>query len=48
MKNCVPESVTWGMGVDPYNYGYRVHVYGDMAEPDLTYYLVKYKQFATN
>ena len=47
MKNCVPESISWGLGVDPYNYGYRVHVYGDMAEPDLTYYLVKYKQFAT-
>jgi hypothetical protein len=47
MKNCVPESISWGLGVDPYNYGYKVHVYGDMTEPDLTYYLVKYKQFAT-
>jgi len=48
MKNCVPESISWGLGVDPYNYGYRVHVYGDMAEPDLTYYTVKYKKFDTN
>jgi len=48
MKNCVPDSVTWGLGVDPHNYGYRVHIYGDMAEPDLTYYLVKYKKFDTN
>ena len=48
MKNCVPESISWGLGVDPYNYGYKVHVYGDMTEPDLTYYLVKYRRFDKN
>lgn len=47
MKNCMPKSITWGFGVDPYHYGYRVHIYGDLAEHDLTYYTVKYKKFAT-
>lgn len=47
MKNCVPNSVSLGIGVDPYGYGYRVHIYGDLEEPDLTYYCVKYKRFET-
>jgi hypothetical protein len=47
MKNCVPESVSYGYGVDPYNYGYRVCIYGDLAEHDFTYFSIKYKRFDT-
>jgi hypothetical protein len=43
MRNCVPESVSWGVSPDMLNWGYRVHIYGDLEEQDLTYFTVKYK-----
>ena len=47
MKNCVPKSLSYGIGADIYGYGYKVHLYGDLEEHNLTYFNLKYKRFET-
>jgi len=45
MKNCLPDSVTWGLSADMLNWGHRVTVYGDLAEHDHTYFRLKYHDY---
>ena len=44
MKNSVGEC-SFAVSTDPYNFGYRVTVYGDLYEHDHTYYRLKYYDF---
>ena len=44
IKNSVGEC-SFAVSTDPYNFGYRVTVYGDLYEHDHTYYRLKYYDF---
>ena len=44
MRNCV-ETPIWNMSTDPFNYGHKVTVLGDLHEHDHTYFRLKYYDY---
>jgi hypothetical protein len=44
MKNCV-DTPSWALSADPFNWGHRITVYGDLYEHDHTYFKLKFYDY---